>query len=217
WARSSIGGRLLAVARGRDLPVDRLRDLLSDRAVAVVDADAAAGTLEAVHPARQLRLLCRRGSAVLFAAWRRDVAQPARGGPDRSHREAGGAQGAGDRGGSLGSDRARRVQVLLVLCPADRRRARPPAPRVAIAAADDRSAGRHQLLYVSGDLLRRRRVPRRRRSRVAGRLCDLFELLLASGGGTDRARAGGLAPARQPPRSRARRSVSRLGSDRARA
>ena len=109
-----------------------------------------------------------------------------------------------DRGGSgrARPRRAGRLQVLLVLRPADRDAARRRRARRALPAGHDRAARRDQLLHLPGDLLRGRRQARRRRARRPARRGDLPELLPAPGGGADRARPRVPAPAGLAARSR---------------
>ena len=68
------------------LPHHRVRDLLPDRARALLGADAAAAPVEAVHRRRQLRLLRGREPALLPAAGRHHPGQPGRGADARPHR-----------------------------------------------------------------------------------------------------------------------------------
>ena len=68
------------------------------------------------------------------------------------------------------------------------------------AAAHDRAAGRDQLLHLPGDHVRRRHLPRPRRSRAAARRRGVPQLLLAPGRRADRARVG--VPAADQPAAR---------------
>ena len=159
------GGRFLGSRHA--LSHRSVRDLLPDRAGALLGADVAPAAVEAVHRGRELRLLRRGELALLLPAGRHHARQPAGRRADLADRGRARPQAAAGPRRRARPRRAGRLQVLLVLRPAGRRRAAPRRPGDAVAAGDDRPAGRHQLLHLPGDLLRRRRQAPPGRARPA--------------------------------------------------
>ena len=172
------------------LPFGPVRNLLPNRARAVVGADVEAVAVEAVHRRRELRVLRRGEPSLLPAARRCHVLEPRRGAADP--RARGRARPASARGGR----RRRRpagaggVQVLLVLRSGRGACAAFGVARDAAAAVDDRAAGRDQLLHLPGDLVHGRCQAPADRAGDAARHGDLPELLPAPGRGPDRPRQG---------------------------
>ena len=161
-ARPPRTGRRLPRAA---LPDRHLRDLLPGRPAALVADDAVAASLAAVHHRRELRLLRLVGLAVRLPARRLHALEPGARGPDlaeplarRSGARCSGLALAGNLG-VLGYFKYYDFFVASTRQPGGDRR-----PRPAARARGDRAAGRHLLLHVHGDQLRRRRLPGRVRA-----------------------------------------------------
>ena len=173
--------------------------------------------MEAVHRLRQLLLLRLREPEVLPAAGRDHARQP--GGGELLHRTDDEQRRKWIVGVAVTLDLLvlAVVQVLRVLHPEHRRHARPRRARDAAAAADDRAAGRRQLLHLPGDLVHGRRQAPAGRARQHDRRRALPELLPPPRGRPDRARPRVPAAAAVAARPEQGRGRLRAGADRARA
>ena len=174
-------------------------------------ADAAPARVAGVDPARELRLLRLVGLALRLPARRLDGRQPRARGRDPPRAGASGAQGAARA-------RARFDLGLLgyfkyanfFLSSVDN------AGRH-VVDRERRAAGRHLLLHLHGDLVRRRHLPRRARAGVVRALRRLPGVLPASRRRPDRARERAPAAARDAARPAPRRRLARVRADRHRA
>ena len=156
--------------------------------------------MAAVHP-RRVVLLLRLGRLALGAPADGVERRQHGGGAGDLHQPlAGHPQARADRRDRVRPRAPLRLQVPGLLRLGDGRRARVDRARLAAPAGSDRAADRDLVLHVPGDLVRRRRVPRRHPRGIARGGGDPPGVLPASRGGADRARRGAAAAAPHPAR-----------------
>ena len=173
-----------------------------------------AAPLAPVHHRRELRLLQLVGLAVRAPAGRLHDLEPGARGAHLAERLDVAAPGAALAGARREPRRARLLQVLRLLRHLDGQHGVVGRPRRAPRREVDRAAGRHLLLHVHGDQLRRRRVPRRVRADDAREVRGVPLVLPAPRGRADRAPGRVDPPDRQAPRPAPRRHEPRLLPDR---
>ena len=208
--------RLTDCATGA-LPDRYLRDLLPDRAPALVAAHATRRALAPVHHRRELRLLQRLGLALRLPARGVDRLEPALRARDPPTEGPAGAKDAAHGRGRRQRRVARLLQVLRLLRDVDEQPLRVRRRRRPARGALDRPPGRHLLLHVHGDQLRRRRLPRRLPADVVLEVRGVPVVLPASRRRADRPPERAHPAARDAARSALRRHGRARSSSSARA